>query len=475
MTREVTLEYTPTAPQAEASARRERIVYLSGGWGSGKTRWLIDRLIAHAVANPGRPLLVASPTYPLQRRTIMPSIVEHLRSTGARSWPSGRDRARDALGPLVAGWSASLRVLTLCQGLGGGEVHFGSAEIPGSLEGATWAGVFIDEPRLWAEEAWQVAVSRLRDPMAAVLRLYVAGVPEMGWMWGQLRGDIKGRARVPAPTASNPYLPSGYIETIRASLPERHARAYLDGEFVHLAGSVFGGYDPRGGSVVAEPDPSDVLAYDGGLDFGHRRPHLVAVADCGDRSVIVDEVPGRDVLEEAHANACADAMLARGIRLRDCYCDPAGKARNAQTGRPSIEVYRDVLTARGVLVGAMRWTTDQVERHVPNGIAAVQARLLDSTGRRRLFVAEPLTRRTYSGGVLGIHQALLTAHYREGSSDPNPVHDETSHSTDALRYAVIGRHGVLGSPPVLPPPASQEDARVVPGWADAGDWRGDSY
>ncbi len=466
--------YQETAPQAEASALRQRIVYLSGGWGSGKTSWLLMRLLAHAAANPGLPLLLASPTYPLQRRTAIPALVEWM--PGASRWPSGRDDARSALGPLVAQWRAADRILVLDRCLGGGEVHFGSAEIPGSLEGATYAGVFIDEPRLWSIESWRVALARLRHPRAAVLRAYVAGVPEMGWMWDELRGGAKGRARVRAPTSSNPHLPAGYLETLRQSLPARHADAYLEGEFVHLSGSVFSGYDPDAGSVIDTwPEP---LAHDGALDFGHRRPHLLVVADCGGTDVVVDEVPGRDILEGAHAERCADALQSRGIVLRDCYCDPAGNARNAQTGIPSIHVYQDVFHRRGVMIGSMRWTTNPVERHVPNGIAAVQARLLDATGQRRLFVAEPLTRRTYDGGVLGIHQSLLTAHYRGGDrggdgSDPNPVHDETSHSTDALRYLLVGRHGVLGAPPSWAPPPTLDDAPSVPAWAADGGWRGD--
>jgi hypothetical protein len=243
--------------------------------------------------------------------------------------------------------------------------------------------------------------------------------------------------------------------------------AYINGDFVHLEGGVHPNYDPSGDSVHdIEADPKRPTF--GLLDFGFQRAYFGVLQDVanlasddGVGECLVDEHPGCDVPEAVHARQCAELLKARGLVMLDCYCDPAGNARNTQTGLSSIRIYEDAFRAQGVLSGRMLWTTNPVDRHIPNGVEAVNSKLEDHLGIRRLFVARGLTERKYGAGVQGIHLGLLGLHYKKGSTDGRIVHDASSHPTDALRYYVINRHGVMAQP--------DADAHYQAGSADAGE------
>ena len=441
----VEVPYVPFGAQVEAHNAPEDIVFMAGGWGSGKTWWLIAEALRGCAANPGRAGAIVSPTFPLQRRTIYRALVDLL--PGATRWPSGSDNARRCLGPMVRSWSSRDRVLSMWNG---SEIVFASAEEPGSLEGATYSWACLDEPRLVRHDAWRILNSRVRDPASRKLRRSIAGVPSMGWLWSEFHQPMPGRCVVRASTEDNPHLPEGYVAHM--NLSERMARAYLHGEWVVLEGVVFWNYGDDS-LVDVEPEP-DRPTY-GFIDFGGRRPYFGLVQEVeGIGEVVVDEVVCVDVLEARHARDIADHLRSLGVTMLDCYCDPAGKARNPQSGLSSLRVYQDVWTEMGVLSGRMLWPVGAVEKHIPNGVEVVRARLQSHDGTRSLFVARRLTDSSRTGryprGAVGIHGAMMG--YRYPANRPtndlpkkDGVHD---HPADALRYYCVGRYGVLDAPDI---------------------------
>jgi hypothetical protein len=192
----------------------------------------------------------------------------------------------------------------------------------------------------------------------------------------------------------------------------------------------------------------------GALDFGGRRPAFMIIQDVeGIGEVVVEEVCVSDTLEQANANQCAELLQRYGLTMLDCYCDPAGKARNAQTGLNSVAIYEQTFREAGVLSGDLLYSLSPIERHIPNGVEAMRARFQDHTGARHMFVSRHLTRteRTsrYPAGVLGIHGSLLSYRYPDkGRSNVPRKTGEDDHFPDALRYYVIGRHGVMEQPDI---------------------------
>ena len=459
---ELTIDYKPFGKQLEAHAKTEEIVGYFGGWGSGKTTWAIAEAFRNTCYLPGIPGILTSPTFPVQRKTLYPTIVSLF--PGAVRWPRGRDRAKDCLGLLVREWNAMDRVLTLDIGSpktpasrGGTDWFFGSLDDPGSIEGGTYGWGVMDEPRLATHEAWRVFNSRIRDPRAPIHRRSVSGVPSMGWMYEEFGKGLPGRAYVRASSVDNPHLPKEYVASL--NLSNRMAQAYIHGEFVVLQGVVYWTYEPRVGASLVDMFPESESATGGALDFGGRRPYFAIIQDraVGGKmsEVIVEEVVGADTLEEAHANECAQMLADYGLVLNDVFCDPAGNSRNAQTGISSVQVYERVFRHAGVLAGGMRYTTAKSERHIPAGVEATRALFENHKGERSLFVAKHLTdpKRTarYSEDVVGIHGALMGYSYPKNKpGDPFPAKDGRSdHATDALRYYVINRHGVIEAPSVL--------------------------
>lgn len=443
------IPYRPFGAQVEAHRASEDIVLLAGGWGSGKTWWLIAEALRNAARNPGLHGVIVSPTYPLQRRTVMRAIVDLF--PGATHWPTGRDAATDALGPLVKDWSSRDRVLRLWND---SEIVLASAEDPGSLEGASYAWACLDEPRLIRHEAWRILNARVRDPRSSKLRRSLSGVPSYGWMWEEFGRELPGRRVVRASTADNPHLPPGYIQHL--NLSDRMARAYLHGEFVVMEGVVFWNYD-EDSIVDTKVDPGRPTF--GFMDFGGRKPYFGLVQEVegedGEvREVVVEEVVSANILESRHATDIAKWLQGMGVTMLDCYCDPAGKARNSQTGISSLATYRDIWLKHGVLAGDMLHPLGPVERHIPNGVEATRARIQGHDGTRRLFVAKHLTESerttTYPADTVGIHGALMGYAYpKNRPSDNMPkkcgVFD---HPCDALRYYVVGRYGVVDAPDI---------------------------
>lgn len=437
--------YKPFGAQVAAHNATEDTVFLAGGWGSGKTWWLVAEAIRNAALNPGRAGVIVSPTFPLQRRTIYRAIVDLFPE--AKRWPAGRDDPTKCLGPLVRDWSAQDRVLRLWNQ---SEIVFGSAELPGSLEGANYAWACLDEPRLVRHEAWRILNSRVRDPASVKLRRSIAGVPSMGWLYSEFGRPLPGRRMIRASTTDNPHLPESYVEHL--NLSDRLARAYIHGEFVVLDGVVFWNYT-EANIVDIEPDPD--RATFGFLDFGGRKPYFGIVQDVeGLGEVVVEEVVSANVLESSHAKACAEHLKGFGLTMLDCFCDPAGRARSAQTGLSSFRIYEDQFRAAGVLSGQMLHPRGPVERHIPNGVEALRCRIQAHDGTRRLFVAKALTEQSrtarYPEGCAGIHGALMGYAYpKNRPQDNQPKKDgQFDHACDALRYFIVGRHGVMEAPDI---------------------------
>lgn len=482
-------DYQPFERQLEAHSASERHVLLAGGWGAGKSKWLIGEGLRNTGWMPGVPGLVVSPTFPILRRTLYQTILRtfpRAHPDRPNRWPRGRDNARECLGPAVKDWSALENVLTLWNGT---RWYFASAEDPGSMEGGEYGWGLMDEARLIRPEGWRIFNSRIRHPGSALHRRSLASVPTMGWLYEEMGRGLPGRRVVRCATTDNPYLPADYAETL--NLSGRRALAFLHGHWVHLEGTVYETYQPSGegdgqGSVIPCPvDPSRPTF--GFLDFGRRRPYFGVVQVIDDAAtdgspgeVVVEELPGCDILTEAHATEVARLLMREGLVLADVFCDPAGDTPNAQSGIPDLRVYERVLTGAGVLAGRCLYTRTPTETYIPNGVEAVRARFQDHRGVRRLFVAEHLTdparRARYGEGVLGIHDSLLAYRYPEnkpGADKPMKTGVE-DHAVDALRYFVVNRHGVT-EPPDLGALNLDTPPRSVAGYGSegvdiGGDW-----
>jgi len=153
-----------------------------------------------------------------------------------------------------------------------------------------------------------------------------------------------------------------------------------------------------------------------GLDLGFRAPTVLLWAALRDDTLhIVDEL--------VVANETADVIINRAAarhwpRPMWIGADPAGGAKNDQTGKSTLSLWR----TNGFPIRSCA-------SHIADGIEAVRRRLRSADGNVRLLIDPRCTT---------LIESLEMYHYPADRPDVmNPVKDGHDHACDALRYLVI--------------------------------------
>jgi hypothetical protein len=159
-----------------------------------------------------------------------------------------------------------------------------------------------------------------------------------------------------------------------------------------------------------------------GMDFGFHNPFVClwiveGVGDDGGGVVhVVDEYvqPARTV--EEHIGIIEGRPCGRVKRIA---CDPAGGAKNEQTGEANVQLLR----RRGYHVHTRG-------SKIQDGLELIRAALKSGTGIARLFIHARCRK---------LIDAMEKYHYAPGGSEV-PVKDGADHAVDALRYFFVNRH-----------------------------------
>lgn len=213
--------------------------------------------------------------------------------------------------------------------------------------------------------------------------------------------------------------PPGHVSVADAiALKARVSRETWNAEMLCLrprrSDCVLPEFDPRAHTVQRAPDASAAWPVVAGMDFGIRSPTVVLWARLApDGTLFV-------VREHARAGLTLDrhAEIIRAAPESPAWIgvDPAGQARNAQTGVSDAQRLRDL----GFVVRAAR-------RGVHQGLELVRARLRPASGPPRLFITRDCPT---------LIESLERYHYPADPENPNPEKDGHDHAVDALRYMV---------------------------------------
>jgi hypothetical protein len=181
----------------------------------------------------------------------------------------------------------------------------------------------------------------------------------------------------------------------------------------------------RSDTVLPEFDPAihaiDRLPVDAaawpvvaGMDFGIRSPTVVLWARLSPGGVLFVH------REYAECNRTLDqhvrAILDAPERPAWIGVDPAGRARNGQSGKTDIQI----LTESGLVVRAAAHPTVA-------GLDMVRARLRPACGTPRLFITR---------GCPRLIESLERYHYPAAPETQTPAKDGHDHAPDALRYLI---------------------------------------
>ncbi len=128
-----------------------------------------------------------------------------------------------------------------------------------------------------------------------------------------------------------------------------------------------------------------------------------------------------------------DKAARKNWTVTTVYLDPFGGNQRDQIYGTRVS---DVLEQHGWEVV---FSYDPSQTNVLNGIEVVRSRLLNAEGRRRMYFDSSLVLPGHtSRNVIRAMQGYRYPERKPGQPiKSNPVHDETSHVQDALRYVCV--------------------------------------
>lgn len=433
------------------------LLAINGGIGCGKSWWLAFALAMVARTRPGSTSALLSD-----------------------SWPS---LAGNNLQPLLtlagrhAQWRSADRELVFANGSRIELRHYrlaeGARESANPIEGRNYRGglVVVDEAQKLPRTVLDHATGRTRGAVASLdgrmweSRVVLNGRPDAGdWWWQRVTEEQGGRVMRPR-TGENPHNGAAYLERLRRLYTPAMFRCVTEGEPAPAEGGVFEAWGEQawpGGNVVEgwlydESRPVQI-----GVDFGRRNPAVIWLqpATIGGETVdvIFDEWGASEVLTPGMVSAILAPASARWggatpygatggrWRLDVAYADPAGNARNVQTGATDIGILRRPVGANpdplGGGLGCQVVTTTQAERvSVAAGLQRLAGMVSPAAGPRRLVMTRelwqrgidaPASQRTLARALMRYTWDHAERKSRGGSEAPE------THHIDALRYWCIG-------------------------------------
>ncbi len=211
-----------TDPQRDFVFSEKPHPAIVAGLGAGKSRAATMRLILLMLQDPGINTLYTMPTYDLLRLRAMPGVIDDLNMLGLKYTLNKSEYA------------------VAIKGLG--TMFFRSYDNPNRLIAFEVAHSVADELDVLTKEqanlVWRKISERTRQPSLLPNSIAAVTTPDQGYSgfvydrW-VTRADASTEL-IKASTLSNPYLPDGYVDQIRANYDAALADMYINGEFVSL-------------------------------------------------------------------------------------------------------------------------------------------------------------------------------------------------------------------------------------------------
>ncbi len=315
---------------------------LVGGYGAGKTAIGSKWIIGMALTNAPVPVAAVAPTFPMARKTLVPSIIEYLegkrRLLGRGFW-----------------WRYNKSVHEFHIKYHGrhGLIYILTGEKPLSLRGPNLAAAWIDEPFIQPVEVFTQMIARIRHPDAVQSQLALTGTPEqLNWGYDLAIGEMKDVHDVGVVRGSsraNKVLGHDYIHRLEGAFTDKAAEAYIEGLFVDLAaGRVYYGFrdGSENGNVQSLPIPQGA-ELGCGMDFNVQPMSAAVFWRAGNRIHFFDEIELENADTEYMCSYLRDKYVLpdpfRNNPLRDIYPDASGSARHssAPAGRTDFTYIKE--------------------------------------------------------------------------------------------------------------------------------------
>lgn len=222
-------------------------------------------------------------------------------------------------------------------------------------------------------------------------------------------------------TIEGGWVDRAEIEDARRDSDERTFKQEYLACFENATGRVYYAFD-RAGNIKEPPANIAAGSLAAGMDFNVSPMTAVIIAEDVESTWIIDEIviPNNSNTLEM----IGEIRRRYGQRVSTVYPDPTG--RHGSTNAPVGQSDHELLRQAGFRV-LCRGVSD-----VRDGINAVNTRLCNAAGERRLFV---------SPKCVNLIEALERHAYKAGTSKPDK-NDGYDHIVDGLRYGVEFLHPI---------------------------------
>jgi hypothetical protein len=450
----------PAAVRWLLDPRAPSTLAVNGGIGCGKSWLLAYMLGVVASTRPGSASALLSDSWPSLAGNNLPPCLALFEGRG--EWHPSERMFRFGNGSTI-----ELRHY---------HVTSGALESQNPIEGRNYSGLIVcDEAQKLSPMVLDHALSRARGQVVDLTgqvwapRVVMNGRPDAGlWWWEVAVEEMGGRVMKPR-TVENPHNGPDYLRNLALRYSPAMFRCVTEGVPAPAEGGVFEDFveaAPPAGNVIEgwRFDPAAPVHL--GVDFGRRTPAVVWVQP----STVLGE-PVDVVFDEVAPDECTTPQLIARIlapwrnrwpdvsqvygACRDtcdtwpvsvAYVDPAGNARNVQTGASEVALLRrpagESVDALGGGLGCrVVTTTDAAKVSVSAGLLRLQALVNPAQGARRLLVtrelwdrgiAAPSTMRTLPRALMRFTWGMVDRKAAGRTEDP------ATHHVDALRYWAIG-------------------------------------
>jgi len=378
-----------------------RILGMVSGFGAGKTYGLCAKAINIAAANIGYVSALFEPVAPMLRDILIRSLDDMLEQL---------DLPYDfRVSPLPE------YVLHFAEG--DHTILLRTMETWNRIRGQNLCAIGFDEcdtaSRRIAEQAARMALARLRS--GNTQQFYVATTPEgYGWAWETFeKNAAPDKHLIRARTQDNPYLPEGFIDSLKANYPEQLIRAYLEGQFVNLTtGQVYDRFSRVKHVTDVLYNASQIEPLRVGIDFNVGNMSAIIAVRRDKNLWVIDELSG------AHdTDAIAKEIKARYPSYPVyIYPDASGGNRSTNASRTDISILESY---------GFKNQSPRSNPPVRDRVAAVQALLENGRGEIRLQIAQKCIRL--------IESLEMQSYTEKGEPDKDAGFD---HMNDALGYLV---------------------------------------
>ena len=427
-------------------------ILVKGGFGSGKSSWLVAKCFKLSAIN-----------FPYLGLFVVPKlehfeevVLETIRSEdkNGRRWflEDSQYKLSTSRGGMQFEWE------------GGGDWVIKSAMTRIVGTNAAWVGA--DEPGLNAYKAYKDMVARLRHPAAPLRQLVLGGTPEgLNWLaelFGEERSDQYFVYSLD--TRDNRELMAShpnYVADILRNSTEQEAAAYVAGDFKNLAGVLVYLFDrKRHYDETIEPHPNLPLrvTFDFNVDPMSAVIGQQVAGPYGPEAHVLDAVIQNDswtpqtceeIVRRYGREASAKAFGFRGSRGWPggvvCYGDATGNSRSANSNKTNWQWIREILGPEFPSFKIHESVTRGYNPAEKERTDAVNVLLGNALGETRLFIRKRV-------GLLGpqtdpcyplVRSLEQTIKAPGTDAIHKPAGETHTHPSDALGYWIAAEFPVL--------------------------------